>query len=179
MLFCNFGSFSYFLERANLETSYLVHTYRLRLTMICPIGYISKLPRNIRGKGVVCIVMWSFSILNLKSCLWNGWSYALQIGHICGQPEFEMSSPSLRVTIDPLWLSPNFGTYEARHFTFRAPIFASTSLLWSPYVIRQTIYIFMMWFVLLLLSFFSSPNLSRRRLDVCHTSTHGVSLVRI
>ena len=42
-------------------------------------------------------------------------------------------------------------------------------------------YIFMLWFVLLLLllSFFSSPNLSRRRLDVCHTSTHGVDLVRI
>jgi len=28
-------------------------------------------------------------------------------------------------------------------------------------------------------SFFSSPNLSRRRLDVCHTSTHGVALVQI
>jgi len=27
--------------------------------------------------------------------------------------------------------------------------------------------------------FFSSPNLSRRRLDVYHTSTHGVDLVRI
>jgi len=41
---------------------------------------------------------------------------------------------------------------------------------------RETIYIFMLWFVL---SFFSSPNLSRRRLDVCHTSPHGVALVRI
>jgi len=30
-----------------------------------------------------------------------------------------------------------------------------------------------------LLSFLSSPNLSRRRLDVCHTCTHGVALVRI
>jgi len=29
------------------------------------------------------------------------------------------------------------------------------------------------------LSFFSSPNLSRRRLDVYHTSTHGVALARI
>jgi len=38
-------------------------------------------------------------------------------------------------------------------------------------------YIFALWF---LLSFFiSSPNLSRRRLDVYHTSTHGVALVRI
>jgi len=27
--------------------------------------------------------------------------------------------------------------------------------------------------------FFSLPNLSRRRLHVCHTSTHGVALVRI
>jgi len=27
--------------------------------------------------------------------------------------------------------------------------------------------------------FFSSPNLNRRRLDVCHTSTHGVALLRI
>jgi len=28
-------------------------------------------------------------------------------------------------------------------------------------------------------SFFPLPNLSGRRLDVCHTSTHGVALVRI
>jgi len=27
--------------------------------------------------------------------------------------------------------------------------------------------------------FLSSPNLSRRRLDVCHTSTHGVALAQI
>jgi len=46
----------------------------------------------------------------------------------------------------------------------------------SSYVIGQTIYIFILSF---LLSFFSSPNLSSRRLDVCHTSTHGVALVRI
>jgi len=41
-------------------------------------------------------------------------------------------------------------------------------------------YIFILSFVLLsIFFFFSSPNLSRRRLDVCHTSTHGVALVRI
>ena len=45
-----------------------------------------------------------------------------------------------------------------------------------PYVIGQTIYIFIMF---LSSSFFSSPNLSGWRLDVCHTSTHGVALVRI
>ena len=50
---------------------------------------------------------------------------------------------------------------------------------------RADHYIFMLWFVLLssyfflLLSFFSSPNLSGRRLDVYHISAHGVALVRI
>jgi len=34
-------------------------------------------------------------------------------------------------------------------------------------------------FLLLLSFFFSSPNLSRQRLDVCYTSTHDVALVRI
>ena len=34
-------------------------------------------------------------------------------------------------------------------------------------------YIFTLWFLL----FFSSPNLSRRRLDVYYTSIHGVALV--
>jgi len=48
--------------------------------------------------------------------------------------------------------------------------------IWSPYAIGQTIYIFILSFVL---SFFSSPNLSGRRLYVCHTSTHCVVLVRI
>ena len=36
---------------------------------------------------------------------------------------------------------------------------------------RADHYIFALW---CLLSFFSSPNLSRRRLDGCHTFTHGV-----
>jgi len=41
-------------------------------------------------------------------------------------------------------------------------------------------YIFALWFLLLsIYLLFSSPNLSGRRLDVYHTSTHGVALVRI
>jgi len=45
---------------------------------------------------------------------------------------------------------------------------------------RTDHYIFILWFLLSSSSFFfSSPNLSRRRLDVCHSSTHGVALVRI
>jgi len=44
---------------------------------------------------------------------------------------------------------------------------------------RADHYIFALWFLLLSFFFSSSPNLSRRRLDVCHTSTHGVALLRI
>ena len=48
--------------------------------------------------------------------------------------------------------------------------------LWSPYVIGQTI----IFSSCRLFSFFlSSPNLSGRRLDVCHTFTHGVALAQI
>jgi len=43
---------------------------------------------------------------------------------------------------------------------------------------RADHYIFMLWFVLLSF-FFSSPNLSRHRLDIYHTAKHGVALVRI
>jgi len=52
-------------------------------------------------------------------------------------------------------------------------------LLWSPYVIGQTIIFLPCDFYLSFFFFFSSPNLSGRRLDVYHTSTHGVALVRI
>jgi len=52
--------------------------------------------------------------------------------------------------------------------------------LWSPYVIGQIIiFSSCFFFFLFLLSFFSSPNLSGRRLDVYHTLAHGVALVRI
>ena len=44
---------------------------------------------------------------------------------------------------------------------------------------RADHYIFMPWFLLSSSSFFSLPNLSHHRLDVCHTSTHGVALVQI
>ena len=51
-----------------------------------------------------------------------------------------------------------------------------THWLWSPYIIGQTIIFLPCSFYILSSSFFfySSPNLSGRRLDVYHTSTHGV-----
>jgi len=56
-------------------------------------------------------------------------------------------------------------------------------ILWSPYVIGQWQTIIFsscrLFFFFLSFFFFSSPNLSRRRVDVCHTCTHNVALVRI
>jgi len=65
----------------------------------------------------------------------------------------------------------------------------------AAYVIRQAVYIFILSFVMVALwnradhyifilflssfFFFSSSNLSGQRLDVYHTSTDGVALVRI
>jgi len=56
--------------------------------------------------------------------------------------------------------------------------------LWPPYVIGQSIIFlqcgfYLSCFFFLLLSFFSTPSISGRGLEVCHTSTHGVALVRI
>jgi len=50
--------------------------------------------------------------------------------------------------------------------------------LWPPYEIGGH-YIFALRLLSIFLSFFSSPNISGRRLDVYHTSIHGVALVRI
>ena len=63
-------------------------------------------------------------------------------------------------------------------------LMAESHFLWSPYVIGQTIIFlpcdfYLSIYLLLLSSFFSSPNLSGRRLDVYHTSTHGVASVQI
>jgi len=57
----------------------------------------------------------------------------------------------------------------------------SPAFLWSPYVIGQTIIFLLRGFFLSFFFFFSSPNLSGRRLDVYryHTWTHGVALVQI
>ena len=62
------------------------------------------------------------------------------------------------------------------HYTFAMWFLLIMVALWN----RADHYTFILWFLLLSSSFFfSSPILSRRRLDVCHTSTHDVALVRI
>jgi len=61
------------------------------------------------------------------------------------------------------------------HSTFYGRIFLLVAL-----CNRAGHYIFALWFLSSSSSFFfSSPNLSGRRLDVYHTLTHGVALVRI
>jgi len=56
-----------------------------------------------------------------------------------------------------------------------------TVIIMAPYGIGQAI-IFLpcgFFFYLLFIYHFSSPNLGRRGLDVCHTWPHGVALVQI
>jgi len=55
---------------------------------------------------------------------------------------------------------------------------SSSFFLWPPYGIRQAIIFLPCGFSSSIL-FYSSPNLSGRRLDVYHTSTHDLALVRI
>ena len=71
-------------------------------------------------------------------------------------------------------LRNQFTFYWLSLYTIYAADLIIMAALWN----RAGHYIFILSFVL---SFFlfSSPNLGRRRLDVCHTSTHGVALVRI
>jgi len=56
---------------------------------------------------------------------------------------------------------------------------ASMSFIMAALCNRADHYIFIMWFLSSIFYLFSSPNLSGRRLDVYHTSTHDVALVRI
>jgi len=66
---------------------------------------------------------------------------------------------------------------QLRHNTAYA-----NTLLWPPYVIGGALYfcpVISIFYLLSIFYLFSSLNLSGRRLDVYHTLTHGVALVRI
>ena len=56
---------------------------------------------------------------------------------------------------------------------------SKSALLWPPYAIGHAIIFLPCDFYLLSIFFFSSSNLSGRRLDIYHTSTQGVALVQI
>jgi len=78
----------------------------------------------------------------------------------------------------PRWLIMAALWNRAGHYIF-CPLVSSSFFLWPPYVIGGH-YIFALWFLSIYLSIylllFSSPNLSGHRLDLYHTSTHGVAL---
>ena len=90
---------------------------------------------------------------------------------ICSQ-SVHVYSTSTRCLCTILWLS-TYRTYSHPAFLF----FYGRPM---SYVIGQTI-IFCLWFLSSssFFLFFSLPNVSGRRVDVYHTSTHGVALVRI
>jgi len=58
---------------------------------------------------------------------------------------------------------------RADHYILPCDFYLLSSSLWPPYIFSSCGFFF----------FFSKPNLSGRRLDVYHTSTHGVALVQI
>jgi len=67
----------------------------------------------------------------------------------------------------------SYGSYA--HGYFNATMVCCN--LWPPYVIGQSIYIFILWFLLVLPPLlFSSPNLSGRRLDVYTILTCGLNV---
>jgi len=80
-----------------------------------------------------------------------------------------------------VFLKPlSFNKVTAQLITELAAVFVQNcklvmAALWD----RAGHYIFALWFLASSIFFYSSPNLSGRRLDVYHTSTHGVALVRI
>jgi len=95
--------------------------------------------------------------------------------------KFGCMTPTTRVTI--IKPKDSLSTRFFHHGWRRADMF-SLNFIMAALRSRCGHYIIVLWFLLLssfFLSFylFFSPNLSGRRLDVYHTSTHGLALVRI
>jgi len=128
----------------------------------------------------------------------DGRQFEVMEGHWCGRCYRLWTSPRA----DWLWSGDKQTLRQAIHSQVAAirhvdlqhhsciirqtsSVIAIYSFLWPPYVIGGPLYfcpvisIYLSSFFFLLPSFFSSPNLSGRRLDLYHTSTHGVALVRI
>ena len=83
--------------------------------------------------------------------------------------DWALATPHISFCPHGLMFSCVCGYFQAQHLSF----------LWPLYGIGQAIIFLPCGFFYLLSSFFSLPNLSGRRVDVYHTSTHGVALVRI
>ena len=152
------------------DTSYNTITQRFarRCLLTVPCHRYSRLDR--RAFSVAGPTVWNLLPDKLREWLRLHWGY---IHTVTFMRHFARHSSSTSISV--------FSALEV--FTIMRYVNPHFAYLWSPYGIGRP-YIFsccglFFFLLLLLLSFFSSPNLSRRRLDVCHTSTHGVALVRI
>ena len=101
------------------------------------------------------------------------------------EPEPGIENETALQTAVQLWTCVTSGTLEPSvsqptDFTLEMTNMTPFGLLWLPCVIGQTIIFLPCGFYLSSsFFFFSSPNLSGRRLAVYHTSTHGVALEQI
>jgi len=116
---------------------------------------------------------------SLCSCLRTAACVVLVHGHgACSTPPYRQPRLYMRSSLRKV--SVTVSAYTFRLYGSLINYF-TLLLLWPPCVAVCGHYIFALWFLLSSSSIFSfsSPNLSRRRLDVYHTSTRGVALVRI
>jgi len=94
-----------------------------------------------------------------------------------------------KIFISSRWKYCNIGVIHDNSSHDRLTAAETIDWLWPPYVIANAIIflpcgffylsIYLSIYHLSSIYSFSSPNLSGRRVDVYHTSTHGVTLVRI
>jgi len=154
-------------------------------------------PDNFNGCGVLAALLHGTLVVGVSQTLrrWTeGATYIRQGGHYVGHwptfllmdemRRFHIFRGRLRAAVNQLqpgpcrfaalmslWVAQWCSLYGFVDMTFFNN--ENRILLWSPYVIGQTIIFLPCDFYL---SFcFSSPNLSGRRLDVYHSSTHGVA----
>ena len=118
---------------------------------------------------------------------WSLWHCSVKVQRHVGRPVWapQRNALLIHLLISALYTgtllvclaSPFTSVFMAAHIGLPLYSAAVVSSLWPPCVADADIIFFALWF--LSVFFFFSPNLSRRRLDVYHTCTHGVALVRI
>ena len=163
-------------------------------------------PANFNGFRVLAALLHGTLVVDVSETLrrWTeGATYVRQGGHDVGHwPTFlvcfsfrincrlvsynlDLRQKAVRIYVHLFWrrlyhIKAYLGFLYARYLGMRIS-FIFYTLFMVALCNRADHYIFALWFLSFFLSFFffCSPNLSGRRLDVYHTSTHGVALVWI
>jgi len=140
----------------------------LFLCLSVPYGLLNQERKLLENSNMADIFL-----VALVSCNWRG--HFRSKGQMSKSPDYvKLRGKPPRSQITTCWqlLCPEFLVFDTFHnFSICYKLFVYGRL-----HSRMQTYIFSSCFFLLL---FSSPNLSGRSLDVYHTSTHGVALVRI